>query len=749
MKRLSTLLGCMAFFLCMSLSSIAQINIFTESFDNGDPFTGNVTTQFNVSNNNNCQSPSYRIGPNLNSVCNAFPNVPAAGNCMSTNEGNIAPATRILYQNGGLNIPTGQLQVSFSSAHRRNGPDPNNAPQQTMIQVSVGGTNVGTINIPWGANWVVNTLPFNNNVAANTLTLTVMNPQLNGDFAIDNIGLILTCIPNRANLTINDSPTDGSYEVDEFCFGDPIFYHGIATGGTFYNLLVDSRPIGSSNNTPFTNLQFASFQGSFNGTSGDMNSLFNLPAGFEYRVRVGTGGGNWCRASDTEFFTVKDCCALTPLRIINVPDCVNDGEEFTIQLVFDETVTMDMIDQIYSTDGNFEYVSHSVFNFPIFNIHRVRITFRANGCSCLGEMLKFDLRWTDCTNVLWLMTDPIPCCDSNCDGIDFTRAGTLEECIIVNGNEAHEVCMTFEVDSDVTIEDIIPQDNNGTCPTSFSGVSWVENGGVLQICGYLELTNPDCEFGDASFYIQTDKGCCEMRIPFSFPNPCDVTDCLDQGAPDIQIIRETLRGGHNVDISIPGVGIGTEVSVTDNKTGEETVFTVGQIECAPWQITQQGGVPVGVPCTGIRMPADINCDEIEGEVAENCYDITIKVGDCVFIMTGDYCDEWIVDPIRPTDGGGGPRRSANTLEVDKPTSFGELNVFPNPISNGNTLMVQQKEMIKSVQMISINGQIILQQANLETSALEIPIQNVQKGMYIIRVQSANEEVTFKRISIVE
>jgi hypothetical protein len=364
-------------------------------------------------------------------------------------------------------------------------------------------------------------------------------------------------------------------------------------------------------------------------------------------------------------------------------------------------------------------------------------------------MLKFDLRWTDCTNVLWLMTDPIPCCESSCDGIDFDGGDVVNECIIVNGNEAHEVCMSFSVDSDITIEDIIPMESSGICEANFSGVSWTVDGGDLKICGYLELENPDCEFGDAVFYIQTDEGCCEVSIPFSFPEPCDVSDCIDQGSPDIQIIRGTVRGGHRVDISIPGASNGTEISVTDNKTGETTSYTAGQIQCAPWQITQQGGRPIGVPCTGISMPADINCDGgDDGETPDNCYSLTIKVGDCVYIITGDYCDEWIVDPILPTDGGG-PRSANSTSDQKKPTKLGDLNVFPNPVSNGSSLFILHEEIITSLQLISINGQVVIEQDKLNLNEVELSVNNIEKGMYILRVETASNEVEFKRISIVE
>jgi hypothetical protein len=152
MKRLTTLLGCCAFFLLFSFSASSQQVIFTESFDNGDPFiAGIATTQYQLLAGN-CPQRAYRIGPNLNSICpNSFPNSPApAGNCMSTNEGNNEPATRDLYSRPNQALSAGNYTVSFSTAHRYT---QNQFPFVGRIGIFSGATQVGTINVPFGTNW--------------------------------------------------------------------------------------------------------------------------------------------------------------------------------------------------------------------------------------------------------------------------------------------------------------------------------------------------------------------------------------------------------------------------------------------------------------------------------------------------------------------------------------------------------------------------------------------------------------------
>jgi len=43
-------------------------------------------------------------------------------------------------------------------------------------------------------------------------------------------------------------------------------------------------------------------------------------------------------------------------------------------------------------------------------------------------------------------------------------------------------------------------------------------------------------------------------------------------------------------------------------------------------------------------------------------------------------------------------------------------------------------------LISINGQVVIEQDKLNVNDVELSVENIEKGMYLLRVQSENNEV---------
>ncbi|WP_165872287.1 endonuclease [Tenacibaculum sp. M341] len=105
---------------------------------------------------------------------------------------------------------------------------------------------------------------------------------------------------------------------------------------------------------------------------------------------------------------------------------------------------------------------------------------------------------------------------------------------------------------------------------------------------------------------------------------------------------------------------------------------------------------------------------------------------------------FIDNPNLATQIWGGPAAQDRwgTASTDDFNSFGNLRVFPNPSNTGNVTIKSSNE-ITEVKVISIIGKEIYFKKNPEFVAQKFTIENLNSGIYLVRLSNANSSVTKK------
>ena len=851
MKTLSKML--MLFFIAAAFNVHSQQIIF-EDFENGDPFTGNITTDYPQSNNN-CPDPGYTVGHNLNSVCDDFPDVPAEnpepGHCMSTDEVEDPPSTRTIYRETGLNLNTNPHVARFRSVQRLAWLDDEWYTEQTEVAAVMYnffpfGSADGTTDLPLNnSSWTDHEILLYPTQPTTRFRLTVTNPQRNGDFAVDDIELCGTDIdltwigPNRScmdgeinicgtvegcgytdhvdlligrnnqvwltlevpvntdgtfcytspnsdellslglerglyydvvpRLTLNDpnqsivtgssfqgglnndfhlpaqaeasaimnkSLTDLVNDYNTFCYGDPIFFHGTADESDRFHIGIRRRLI-SNPNDPFAWVTGKQEHYDFDGASYDLTTEFDFEIGYEYQITFGVSDVPDCVAWTpvVKTFKVIDCCEIEPFGYTSFPECTYEGHVFTIDVFFNETLTEDDIALIYSTNQNFDLLSTSIEVSQPSGSTTVSLTFESRGCSCEGDMVSFDIRLEGCENNIWIMSDNIPCCRSNCSGIELEYLEIVGECEIVNGEVAYTFEGWLELLPGTEIVSITAKGKGGICPANVLAFDYEEGNGGVSISGIVQSLNPDCEWGDIVLIIDTEVSCCKLRIPISYPEPCE-EECL-ASVPNV----ESLCYGR-LTISVPGSV--TSVKVTNNLNGQTAIYPIGTVNCYP--ILSPNGNPQGVPCPGFIYRFNFDCENLENP-EDSRYDITIAIGECKYRFVGDYCQS-INCPILEDPTGDGGTRSSEDQGKEIITEF-EVNLYPNPAVAGSSLNVKSTSLIKEVSFLDMQGRILAsQQADQSSSNFTmITPADIQPGIYVVKLVTMDDEAKFMKLLI--
>ncbi len=847
-------------FLSFSISASGQQQIIFENFENGDPFTAaNINTGYEESDNDDCEHPSYRIGDNLQAVCDAFPDVdaidPAPGNCMSMNEDNSNPPDRLVYSEQGLTLNAAPHVLRYRNVQRHgnlNHPAFTEPINMLAVILTSSGFAVADVDLPLNTTeWMSQTMIINPSSSGSVFAMGVSNPQLNGDFAIDDIDLCGTTIeidhigpkrwcmdgeinicgtveacglldkveliigrdnqawltlevdvdsngnfcyssPNadelfslglepglyydvvpvltlddanhttlvgesylsgtnddfrlhgqtEASVIFNKSANDKVTNLGTFCFGDPIFFHGTADQSDRFHVGVRSRPIGS--NGPFENWQGQQENFSFDGASYDLTEHFNFPVGFEYQVTFGVSDVpnciGWTPVIGT--FEVIDCCAIEPFGYTAFPECTYEGHQFKIDVLFNESLTEEDIDLIYSTSDNFKLIGTNIEISQPSGITTISLTFESLGCSCDGDMVSFDIRLEGCTNNIWIMSDNIPCCESDCSEINLDFANITDDCSIVNG----EISYPFEGQlSALSGSEIISISANGTgglCPTNIAVFDYQIVNEEVQFSGIVQALNPDCEWGDLELTIETDKACCTLVIPFSYPKPCDDVACLES-APAIEGIFEGI-GGNEVVISVPNSS-GT-VIIKDNLTGQTSTQSIGKVECGPYALDKWGNW-TGVDCEGFSYRVDYDCRDEDGEeTGSSLYDFTIIVGECEYRFVGDYCDEPTYSTPKQDDDVIGGR----SFDDSKGAEF-DVRIYPNPSIAGTNIYVESSAPMKQINIYDMNGQLLTSQDiasdQPQKQAVLSKVSNLTNGLYLVKIVSVTDSIEYKKLVI--
>ncbi len=762
---------------------------------------------------------------------------------MSTNEDGSEPATRLLYSKTGLNLDPGFHVVRFRTVQREGALNPPYFEENTVVAAILhdGGSNTFSAarTLPLNSNnWIGQTLVLTPTAPTSIFGLTVTNPQLNGDFAIDDIDLCainveLTSIgPNRSCMkedinicgevegcgfldyvelrigrnnqvlltldvsinsdgtfcytspnaeelfslgleagtfydvvpvlvlndpnqteVIGDSHEDGlnndfrlqgqteasaimnkdiNDEVNDFntfCEGDPIFFHGTAEQSSRFLVSVRRRPSGNQT-LPFSFIDEKLELYSFDGAQYDLTNEFDFEVGYEYRVTFGIQDLNNCIAWTPviKIFDIIDCCTIEPIAHSAFPSCTFEGHVFTMDVLFNESLTEEDIDLIYSTSPNFELLATSINILQPSGRTRITLTFESRGCSCDGDMLSFDIRLVGCTNNIWIMSENIPCCESDCSEIDLEYLEITGKCEIVNGAITYPFEGALDLVPGTEIVSITAQGTGGLCPTQISTFDFDVFNNTVIFSGTLQSLNPNCEWGDIELVIETDVACCTLVLPISYPESCKLGACLDD-----QPKRQSLCSSQ-LTISVPSSS--GSVTVTNNLTGQMTSHSITTVQCVS-HITSTGNVST-YPCDGFIYNFNANCAQLEDPEASK-YDITIRVGRCQYRFTGDFCKPFACGGVSEYSNGGSESRSA---DVEQSGVNQEVSIYPSLI-NGSVdhlrVLVPQVTSNTRLVIYDVQGRII-RQDQLSDPSSELSISTLENGLYFAIIYEDGQQI---------
>jgi len=456
-----------------------------------------------------------------------------------------------------------------------------------------------------------------------------------------------------------------------------------------------------------------------------------------------------------DYFSIDLICPVGAI-VGGVPSCSDAGDQFTVEVWVNTPIGPNTIEEIYTEGTNYDYVSHTSAPLWIDGWSQLFITFETNACSCTGDMLVFDIRIKNCPTVIWLMTRNIPCCESDCSGITVEDYELDNDCYIVNGNKAFDFSASIWLDSGVEVLGVTAEGiDGGLCPSNVTDLSFNVSGGSLQIGGIIEVENPDCEYADIVLQIDTKFGCCEILLQFSMPDPCD-EDCLDNAVTMDNVITGVgpvgqTTNNHLVTISMP-YPVGTTFTITNNQTGVTTTETVGNAICAPFSQDKWGNHQ-GTPCTGFVFHQNFDCSHDADKEEDTSYSFTIQIGECRYLLIGDYCDILNGDPVFPDDGPNTPTGGGGfgLREADNLNQTFEAEVFPNPASSYETLSIRTNSIIKQVQIFDTSGKMLINQL-LTDPANEYQLDQLDlldSGMYFIKILSTNNDQVIKKVTVIE
>ncbi|MEL6637751.1 MAG: T9SS type A sorting domain-containing protein [Bacteroidota bacterium] len=479
--------------------------------------------------------------------------------------------------------------------------------------------------------------------------------------------------------------------------------------------------------------------------AGLMNNVW-----YDVRPRINLSNGTSVLGDDLVANTGNDlllCCPPVH-ELYNVPECVREGETFTLTLVIRSFVFPSQIQNIYSANPYYSYVSHSSLLTEEGLI--LYITFRNEECTCDGNMLVFDVLIDGCEEPVWVMTDNIPCCPEECEDVKITE-WSAGDCIFYNGQPARP--FTLVVASGTSILGVTVGTNNASCQVTPTNLQVTDNGnGTSTITGIMVFNDPNCTaHAEVTLIVETEEACCLITRPFSFPGGCTFPEpCLV--APPNEELLSFFTTPPTLEVSI-GLPSGTPVTVIDHITGASHSLTVGSIECGPFYAISIDGRLIGSRCNGIRIPAPegIDCSRVDGQRPVIPYYFEIRFGDCVWIISGDYCDLILEIPVRDPwhDHEEIPPRGERSGDYRDQTSTpaalggsGSLAVFPNPIADEAVLNFDLGQLSAPAEQIAIvdtYGKVVeVIQPPLGQTRFEHPLETqLSQGIYFVMVQLAD------------
>ncbi len=426
-------------------------------------------------------------------------------------------------------------------------------------------------------------------------------------------------------------------------------------------------------------------------------------------------------------------------EVISLPECVKEGEVFSITVEIDGLLSNSDIEAIYSFDNLYTYVNHFIVT-QTPNSTIVVIRFISNTCTCEGEMLTFDIVIEGCSCPIWVMTENIPCCATPCKET-YVKDWETSDCYFYNGCLARD--FTLIVSSPDAITGISAVGDNITCTTTIIGISITPGPGAgnYTVTGTMKFDDPTCTgHAQIDMSLDTKNGCCLLTHNFSFPGGCKIPEECNIKPPTPQLIYDGNPPAMTVSLGFP---LGTNVTITNNNTNSSVTTAVQKILCPPFSITTTGTVN-GNSCAGIvfKIP-EYDCEkEVEGQ--SSMYSYTITVGDCVWVITGDYCDVITIYRQVPNTGGekdaGGSSedRSGEVEDAFATDEVGDrtISVYPNPIQSSDVLNFDFSRLsvaVKTIRITDMSGKVIediLPEAGVEVFSHSLS-NDLSQGVYFV------------------
>lgn len=550
---------------------------------------------------------------------------------------------------------------------------------------------------------------------------------------------------STSSVTINNSATDDNPSMIFLCKDDPIYYHGENPGSEDHKITIRRRP---PNFPTFFNPQTSGWLGlSLDGYTGNLQDEFPgyFISGWEYQLTIeAVGKDPDCSAIPDVVleFQAVNCCAPNAF-VTYMPSCLDVQTSSFLSVMIEAPLTGADIDEITSSSSG---ISSIDFN-PIVHPSRLEltITYSVDDCSCGGEELEFEIHFNGCSQPITVTSEPLACCQMHCD-VQIIGSQTEEECVLINGLPARSFCV--QIISDEPILDIFAGNfPNDKCPVEVHNleITQISPNLIYQVCGYLQFTDPNCT-DDALLTLipEVADGCCRILKKFDFSEDCNINeDCLAV-EPDFQIIAASSNTSVNISLDIPQ---GQNVLVIDHVNNTSMNMSVGTIKCGPFAVDQNGNVFGGSDCNGIthRIPTFIDCRASAGEGQSYPYFIEIQWGDCVWILSGDFCDEWIVYPTKVVKE---EFRKVGDADFDLPI------VFPNPIPSTAELNFDLRAVegaIKAIQIVDLYGRSVEsvpvdQAAQVFRHRLAQPLAS---GVYFVLFHYADGETVSTKLVAVE
>ncbi len=587
-----------------------------------------------------------------------------------------------------------------------------------------------------------------NSSAGYSITSQAYIPGNNNDFTLNTVG--------AGEVAITD------IDIEK----DPCLESPVCIAGTYFlcpgnNAIPPTQLVFFQNGSsvasaPITLLANGTFEECFTKLQ-LLNLGLNSSESYDVFAQVNTDGGTTLVSpAYTAGFNNDFLLVTYQAEIVEVPECVEEGVPFQIEVIVDGWLNASDFENVYSSDNNYTYVSHAVQWLQGMRT-RVVITFISKTCSCAGEVLVFDMVVKGCSTPIWLMThDPIPCCADECAYIKI-KDWEAGDCFYYNGNLARP--FTIVVASGSPIYDAISVGNTATCQTTIADIN-VSPGlpGTYVITGNMIFDDPNCD-GHAwlSFNLDTKEGCCSIDQQFSFPKGCTINKDCDIGPVVPQIIADGNPPVMSVSLNLPS---GTTVQVLNNLTGTTSTATVQTISCAPFFINQNGGVGGGTPCNGIKITAafDFDCRK---DIEQNTeYSYTISFKKCDWIIAGDYCDILTVyksssftNPETETEISS-QERSAPLTEASQSGFAEAIKVYPNPIQTSEVLnfdFSQSEVVVQHIRITDLSGKLIeiINPPNDRSSFSHYLSTDLSQGVYFVFFALEDGRVESKKLIAIQ